>query len=324
MKGMEPESVHCCITSPPYFGLRDYGNEKQIGLEETPDEYVAKMVKVFRSVWRVLRDDGTLWLVLGDSYAGSGPCGASYRSKTTIAREGQTQDGVFRISKTLAERGLTYADKKPIPPKGYKPKDLMGIPWRVALALQADGWYLRSDIIWHKSNPMPESVKDRPTKSHEYIFLLTKQKKYYYDHEVIKEEAVSGHSKSGSTFKRTGSKREQAIPGHSKGTHRPDRLETSYNGSTRNKRDVWTVATQPYKGAHFAVFPQKLIEPCVLAGCPESGIVFDPFCGAGTAGLVALGNGRNFIGIELNADYIELAHERIAKVVQEYNILKTD
>jgi len=298
MNGMEAGAVHCCVTSPPYWGLRDYGSDGQIGLEETPEEYVDKMVEVFRAVRRVLRDDGTLWLNLGDSYATSG------------GAVGRCPGGGEQGERFLRQGHInTQPNRMPIP--GLKPKDLVGIPWRVAFALQVDGWYLRSDIIWAKSNPMPESVRDRPTKSHEHIFLLTKQKKYYYDHEAIKEEAVGGHTGSAASFKRKNSKREQAIPGQSMGTHRPNRADVAYNGSKRNKRDVWFVATQPYKGAHFAVFPQKLIEPCVLAGCPKGGTVFDPFCGAGTTGLVALDHGRNFIGIELNPEYADLAQKRI-------------
>jgi DNA modification methylase len=224
-------------------------------------------------------------------------------------------------------------------PNGLKPKDLIGIPWRVAFALQADGWYLRSDIIWHKPNPLPESVTDRPTKAHEYIFLLTKQAKYYYDAEAIKEPTVKGAAGSefhtgktgihqlgrsstkprskADSFKREGSKREQTIPGQGYGTHRPNREESSYDVGTRNRRSVWAVATQPYPGAHFATFPPKLIEPCILAGCPVGGTVLDPFNGSGTTGAVACARGRNYIGIDLSADYIELAHDRIREAIRE-------
>jgi len=272
----------------------------QIGLEETPDAFVAKLVEVFREVKRVLRDDGTLWLNLGDSYAGSGPSGASYQSKTTREREGKNSDGAFRISKTLAARGLTYAEKKPIPPSGLKSKDLIGIPWRVAFALQADGWYLRQDIIWHKPNPMPESVRDRCTKAHEYIFLLSKSARYYFDSLAMQETASKGAA--GSHFN-TGKTATHQM-GRSSDAERVD-------GDTRNRRSVWTVATKPYKGAHFATFPPDLIRPCILAGCPKDGTVLDPFGGSGTTALVALEEGRKAVLCELNTDYIALAHKRL-------------
>ena len=273
-------SVNCVITSPPYFGLRDYGMDEQIGLEQTPAEYVQKLVSVFRECWRVLRDDGTLWLNLGDSYNGSGGAGGDYK-------EGGLKEGQPKYP----GRKLT----------GLKSKDLIGIPWRVAFALQDDGWYLRSDIIWHKPNPMPESVTDRPTKSHEYIFLLTKSQKYYYDAEAIKEQAVVGWA--GSTFN---GERDLAV--------RPTTGDGPRNETdTRNKRTVWTVPTSPYKGAHFATFPADLVKPMVLAGCPVDGTVLDPFNGSGTTGEVAIGLGRNYIGIELNPEYIKLANRRLAQ-----------
>ena len=297
-------SVQCCVTSPPYWGLRDYGTPGQLGLEATPDEYVANMVAVFRAVRRVLRDDGTLWLNLGDSYAGSGPSGASYQSETTKRREGMDTDGAFRISKTLGQRGLTYAEKKPIPPAGLKPKDLVGIPWRVAFALQADGWYLRQDIIWHKPNPMPESVTDRCTKAHEYIFLLTKQPKYYYDNEAVKE---AGNYEPAT--------RDKSAEGYTADYAFGDRFSSGARqygvAGKRNKRSVWTVTTKPYKGAHFATFPPDLIEPCVLAGSKPGDTLLDPFNGAGTTGVVAMRHGRRYIGIELNADYLEMSCKRI-------------
>ena len=337
--------IHTCVTSPPYWGLRDYGVEGQIGLEETPEEYVEKMVEVFREVRRVLRDDGTLWLNLGDSYANSNAGG----KKT---------------------------------PEGLKPKDLVGIPWRVAFALQADGWYLRSDIIWHKPNAMPESVKDRPTKAHEYIFLLSKSPKYYYDADAIREPMVKGDANSGA-------KNYRRING---AEFRDDSTQSRKdNPLGRNKRTVWTVSTKPFKGAHFAVFPPDLIEPCILAGAPEKacphcgapwvpvyrreyvggkddpnkenyktpngryevrtergfggtksnraqridilegheptcqcenndgsgrGIVLDPFFGSGTTGVVAEKHGRQWIGIELNPDYIEIARGRLGMEVR--------
>jgi DNA modification methylase len=301
-------SVNCCVTSPPYWGLRDYGNDSQIGLEHTPDQYVAEMVAVFREVRRVLRPDGVLWLNLGDSYAGSGPSGASYQSKTTQEREGKTSDGAFRISKTLAQRGLTYAEKKPIPPPGLKPKDLVGIPWRVAFALQADGWYLRQDIIWHKPNPMPESVTDRCTKAHEYMFLLAKSARYYYDAEAVAEpvtESTVARLAQPTLASQAGSAR---VPGKTNGN-----MKAVGDTEKRNRRSVWTVATQPYREAHFATFPKALIAPCILAGCPQGGTVLDPFGGSGTTGEVAEENGRNSILIELNPKYVELAKRRTAQ-----------
>ena len=248
-------SVRTCITSPPYFGLRDYGVEGQIGLEQTPDAYVAEMVSVFREVWRVLADDGTLWLNIGDSYG--------------------------------------------------KEKQLIGIPWKVAFALQADGWYLRSDIIWAKPNPMPESVTDRCTKSHEYVFLLSKSPRYYYDHEAIKEESVT--NTEGQSIRFGGSKYgDSTDPKHA--TKSGNIYEDT---GKRNKRDVWTINTKPFKGAHFAVMPEALVEPCVLAGSAEGDTVLDPFTGSGTVAVVANRHGRNFVGTELNPEYAEIAKARI-------------
>lgn len=320
LRMLPAKSVHCIVTSPPYFGLRDYGVDGQIGLEETPAAYVAELVTVFRECWRVLRDDGTLWVNLGDSY-NSGSSGGLGGSTITGGQRNQANSN---------RNGRGYIDE-------LKPKSLIGIPWRVAFALQDDGWILRSDIIWHKLNPMPESVTDRPTKAHEYIFLLTKNQRYYYDAESIKEPAVKGAAGSefhtgktgihqlgrastkprskADSFKREGSKREQTIPGQGYGTHRPDREESAYDLETRNRRSVWTVPTSPYPGAHFATFPPALIEPCILAGCPEGGTVLDPFNGSGTTGAVATANNRNYIGIDLNADYIDLAHDRIRKAI---------
>jgi DNA modification methylase len=279
-------SVHCCITSPPYFGLRDYGHPGQIGLERSPDAFVQELVAVFREVRRVLRDDGTLWLNLGDTYnaynANRGP-------STSIS------DGTFGRDHPTHQRGLTTPT--------LKNKDLIGIPWRVALALQNDGWYLRQDIIWHKPNPMPESVTDRCTKAHEYLFLLTKSPRYYFDSEAIKETAVKGAA--GSSFNKGKTATHQM--GRSSDKDRAD-------SGTRNRRSVWTVATRPFKDAHFATFPPDLIEPCVLAGCPTGGTVLDPFNGAGTTGLVALSNDRKYIGIELNPDYCEMTKARLQEV----------
>lgn len=345
MRRMPDGIAQTCVTSPPYFGLRDYGHEGQIGLEETPSAFVAKLVEVFREVRRVLRDDGTLWLNLGDSYAGS--WGAQGRS-------GGNTDGKHSYNKSISANQIKAHPKKTHHTgsialgSGVKPKDLYGIPWRVAFALQADGWYLRQDIIWHKPNPMPESVQDRCTKAHEYIFLLSKSPSYYCDMGAIKEQAVSSdedlarakvlgrgeqsasaaylgspqRDKSGGfptraradSFRREGSKREEPIPGQAVGTHRPDRPESNYDLNTRNKRSVWTVATTPYKGAHFATFPTELIDPCVLAGAPAGGVVLDPFFGSGTTGQVAQNLGRAFIGCELNPAYEALQAERLRQM----------
>lgn len=330
LRTMESESVQTCVTSPPYWGLRDYGHEFQIGLEKTPDEYVARLVEVFQEVKRVLRNDGTLWLNLGDSYAGSGPSGASYQSATTKRRESMNTDGAFRISKTLGTRGLSYAEKKPVPPLGLKPKDLVGIPWLVAFALRADGWYLRSDIIWSKPNPMPESVTDRPTKAHEYIFLLSKSQKYFYDQASIAESVTDSTIErlSQSTFdQQVGSFRAHAgaktngpikpvVSKHMAGTPRNDgdRWRTADGGvaerGKRNKRTVWTVTTQPFSDAHFATFPPDLIKPCILAGAPIGGVVLDPFAGSGTTGKVSIELGRQAVLIEPKAEYVEMIKRR--------------
>lgn len=287
-------SVHCCITSPPYWGLRDYGVAGQLGLESTPEEYTARLVEIFREVRRVLRDDGTAWLNLGDSYAGSGK-GPS----NAYARPAQCMSNVS----AAPNRWISI-------PSGIKPKDLIGIPWRVAFALQADGWYLRSDIIWSKPNPMPESVTDRPTKAHEYIFLLSKSARYHYDADAVREpDGYTDHP------------RNTINPPEPSGgllrEHMGIRKAEGRSGTGRNRRTVWTVPTQPYTGAHFAVFPPELIRPCVLAGCPVGGTVLDPFAGSGTTGLVALQNGRAFLGIELNAEYMELIRERLEPAVSQ-------
>jgi len=275
-----------CVTSPPYFGLRDYGHPDQIGLEPTPDEYVAKLVEVFREVRRVLRDDGTLWLNLGDSYARTG---GTDRKVSATAKVGSTRNTLIQMSDRTS-RATTY---------GLKDKDLIGIPWRVAFALQADGWYLRQDIIWHKPNPMPESVRDRFTKAHEYIFLLSKSPRYYFDHEAIKEPSV--YADCGRPSKRKGEFK-------AKGEPLPGQLPFRAITETRNRRSVWTVPTRPYKGAHFATFPRALIEPCILAGSRPGDVVLDPFMGSGTTAQVATDLGRQFIGCEINPKYVEL-HE---------------
>lgn len=263
-------SVRCCVTSPPYSGLRDYGNDGQIGLEQTPEAYVAEMVEVFAEVRRTLTDDGSLWLNLGDSYA----------------------------------NGLGL----------LKPKDLVGIPWRVAFALQADGWWLRQDIIWHKPNPMPESVTDRCTKAHEYVFLLTKSAKYHYDADAVAEPAIhaghtvkayaSGKNQSGQPF------RDTATGGHD-----------VHVGETRNRRSVWSITTKPFKAAHFAVMPEALAEPCVLAGSAPGDLVLDPFTGSGTVAVVALRHNRRFIGVELSSEYVDIANDRINTATAQGRLL---
>lgn len=294
------ESVQCCVTSPPYWGLRDYGVEGQLGLEKTPEEYVAKMVAVFREVRRVLRDDGTLWLNLGDSYAGS--------------MKGANGDGTWQ-DRSACKQG-TNKGALNIPPQkakeiGLKNKDLVGIPWRVAFALQSDGWYLRSDIIWHKPNPMPESVTDRPTKAHEYLFLLSKTAKYYYDAESIADQSVTPIDMQVAKRNKRPHAGQSDPGGKRETTGGFDKITKTYE--TRNKRTVWTVPTQPYSGAHFATFPPSLIEPCVLAGCPSGGLVLDPFSGSGTTIQVAQQLGRQGVGIELNPAYIALAETRTAQ-----------
>jgi len=291
-------SVQTCITSPPYFGLRDYGCDGQVGGEETPEAYVAKMVEVFREVRRVLRDDGTLWLNLGDSYVAGNPGKCKGDS---MAKSGLTSGGRGRKQAGGKARDA-LCDRPKRDFGGLQTKQLVGIPWRVAFALQADGWYLRQDIIWHKPNPMPESVTDRCTKAHEYLFLLSKSQRYYYDADAIKEDAakpIGGPPRAfGATIQQ--------------GTGRGDIGETFVDTGSRNKRSVWTVNTQPFAGAHFAVFPEALIEPCVMAGCPEGATVLDPFAGSGTTGIVAKRNGCDFIGVELNPAYAEMARKRVA------------
>lgn len=344
------EYVQTCVTSPPYWGLRDYGVEGQLGLEKTPEEYVEKMVAVFREVRRVLKDDGTLWLNLGDSYAGSGK-GPSNEGSKQRSNGGSLTEGSGRNQRQFMN-GQAPKEWLPVP-RGLKPKDLVGIPWRVAFALQADGWYLRSDIIWHKPNPMPESVTDRPTKAHEYIFLLTKSERYFYDHEAIKEPAIYAEEarydprtnglwgadrKTGKTTRRFAAAKASETPrndgerwnennargfkpsdkqrGHSRRHNgfndRWDQMtKTEQCSNMRNKRSVWTVGTTPYPDAHFATFPEKLIEPCILAGARSGDIVLDPFAGSGTTLAVSKRLGRRAVGIELNPDYCELAIKRI-------------
>lgn len=304
MRGLPDQSVHTCVTSPPYFGLRDYGHDGQIGLEPTPDEFVAKLVEVFREVRRVLRDDGTLWLNLGDSYASMNRSG---RKESPGVGAKQEIKPIRTAVKWNAGDGSKFQWRIPAFDTEIKPKDLMGIPWRVAFALQADGWYLRQDIIWHKPNPMPESVTDRCTKAHEYIFLLSKSERYYFDAAAIAEPAIN----AGKVVTNNNGKNGQMGDfGATRGGFMKSEGVTVKD--TRNRRSVWTVTTKPFKGAHFATFPCDLIEPCVKAGCPEGGIVLDPFGGSGTTGLVAQTWSRKFILCELNPEYAQMAQNRIA------------
>lgn len=302
LRGMESESVDCIITSPPYYALRDYGVDGQIGLEETPEEYIAKLVGVFHEAKRVLKNSGTLWVNIGDSYCGSGKGGANYPDNAAKYKQGTNRGSV---ANALPQT------------KGAKPKDLIGIPWMLAFALRDDGWYLRQDIIWAKTNCMPESVRDRCTKSHEYIFLMAKSKKYYFDADAIKEEA---DEKYANRYKYSFMDNEMRH-----GAGRPKDLintpgKKTYSGK-RNKRDVWQLSCgSGYKasnGYHFATFPEKLITPCVLAGCPAGGVVLDPFCGAATTGVAALRNGRDFVGIELNPEYAKMSIERLETAAED-------
>jgi DNA modification methylase len=289
----EDVKAQMCVTSPPYFGLRDYGHEGQIGLEQTPEEYTKAMVEVFRCVKDVLADDGTLWLNIGDSYASGGR---------------KTRDpGQSKLHPAFTGEGNATTSFRPDDGEGVKPKDLIGIPWMLAFALRADGWYLRQDIIWHKPNPMPESVRDRCTKAHEYIFLLSKSERYFFDSEAMKEPAVSEKPAGNKTHKYVGT-------GDPKNATKEGLVKLAgVEWETRNRRSVWTVATRPYKGAHFATFPPALIEPCILAGSRPGDIVLDPFMGSGTTAAVALQHGRQYLGCELNENYKPLQDERILK-----------
>jgi len=319
LKLLPDNCVDCCVTSPPYFGLRDYGTEEQIGMEQTPDEFVDKLLQVFTEVKRVLKHEGTLWLNLGDSYGGSGRGPAGNLN---------------------GEEHSMHEKHKPFKSQTIKPKDLIGVPWMVAFALRANGWYLRQDIIWHKPNPMPESVTDRCTKSHEYIFLLSKSQKYFYDQEAIKTEVTKESVKrlAQDIANQKGSER---VPGKTNGSmkaviakgltiggkkgreYNPQPGDPNFrNGSEQwgrqyvpdlmaNKKSVWTVTTKPFKEAHFATFPEDLIVDCIKAGCPVDGVVLDPFMGAGTTALVSRKLNRNYIGFELNKDYISIATKRL-------------
>lgn len=302
LKELPDNSINCCVTSPPYYGLRDYGNEKQIGLEKTPEEYIQKLVDVFHEVYRVLQPDGTLWVNIGDSYAGSMKGAAQYPDNAMNYKQG-TNRGT--LGKATLVKQCT----------GCKPKDLIGIPWMLAFALRADGWYLRQDIIWNKPNPMPESVTDRCTKSHEYIFLLSKSRKYYFDSESIQQAASQSVKNRLGKVENVGYKAfasantlDESNPMFRKNTTR----EYQY-ADKANKRSVWSVPTAAYKDAHFAVFPETLIVDCIKAGCPQEGIVLDPFMGSGTTAIVARKLNRNFVGFELNPDYVHLAEKRIVK-----------
>lgn len=293
----EGVKINTCVTSPPYYGLRDYGVDEQMGLEETPKQYIDNMVKVFRLVKELLTDDGTLWVNIGDSYSSHKDCKSIGQ---TLAK------GTSRENAHVMDKGISRVrDSKMLKSQGLKNKDLIGIPWMLAFALREDGWYLRQDIIWHKPNPMPESVKDRCTKSHEYIFLLSKSPKYYFDNEAIKEDAIHSNRKAGN------SKPQKGVDEKFMDT-RGGLFEAQQKVyEKRNKRDVWSVNVKPYKGAHFATFPMELIEPCIKAGCPDGGIVLDPFMGSGTTAQVALINNKQYLGCELNKDYKNLQDERI-------------
>lgn len=301
-------SVNCVVTSPPYFGLRDYGMPDQIGLEPTPAEFVAALVTVFRELRRVLRDDGTAWLNLGDSYAGGGGVGQPHRdSSGGIGNKGTRGQQGYHASGGGFDRPCTVGG-------GIKQKDLIGIPWRVAFALQDDGWYLRQDIIWAKPSPMPESVRDRCTKAHEYVFLLTKSPRYWFDQAAITEAADPhsiAHGKKYGSVPSVAPKNAEG-PTASLRNGAATHCGVGSGRETRNRRSVWTIASQPYDGAHFATMPPSLAEPCILAGCPKGGTVLDPFGGAGTTGLVAARHGRNAILCELNPTYAALARDRIA------------
>jgi DNA modification methylase len=301
---IETETVQCCVTSPPYWGLRDYGAEGQIGLESTPELYVAKLVNVFREVRRVLKKDGTCWLNLGDSYAGSGKGrngdGTLGKIKSEKQKSNSGSGFDWRSGDKDNKRNGEHCKRNGLMNvQGCKPKDLVGIPWMVAFALRADGWYLRSDIIWQKPNPMPESVTDRPTKSHEYIFLLTKNGKYYYDAEAI-AEPLTQTSISRLSQDVENQKGSDRVPGKTNGNMKAV-MNKEY--LLRNARDVWTIPTQPNKQAHFATFPDEIPLKCISAGTRKGDTVLDPFAGSGTTGEIAVRMERKFIGIELNPKY---------------------
>ena len=322
LKTFEDNSIDCCVTSPPYYALRNYGVNGQIGLEETPEKYIERLTAVFMEVYRVLKPNGTLWLNIGDSYNGSGG----------NHKEGQKNDTGFQgaLGVRCGGKGARV--------KGLKPKDLIGVPWMLAFSLRNAGWYLRQDIIWAKNSCMPESVKDRCTKSHEYIFLMSKSQKYYFDYEAIQEEATGYDGRKDTMMK--GSKKydtqimpNQSVQSMAKNGHERWKFKSNncqYDGQrpnsmhlkrefgmtdevypVRNKRDVWSINVKPCKEAHFATYPEELVAPCILAGCPQGGIVLDPFMGSGTTGIVANKLCRHYVGIELNPEYVEMAERRI-------------
>ena len=327
LKTIESGTINCCITSPPYYGLRDYGVDGQIGLEETPEQYIDQLAGVFDEIKRVLRDDGTLWLNIGDSYAGNGlRGGAAYPENAKKWKQG-TNTGTLALKTAVKFKS-----------NEIKPKDMIGIPWMLAFELRRRGWYLRQDIIWAKPNPMPESVTDRCTKSHEYIFLLSKSPHYYFDAEAIAEPVADSttrrlardiENQNGSVaYGRTNGNMKAVLPryGGKKYTENPESFFRTKSGNIyeyrakRNKRDVWTVSTKPYKGAHFATFPEDLIEPCVLSGCPSDGTVIDPFAGTSTTGVVCKRFGREFVGIEINKEYCIMGAERMQNVQMKMDI----
>lgn len=328
LKSLPDQFVNCCITSPPYWGLRDYGVEGQLGQEKTPEEFILKLVAIFSEVKRVLKNEGTIWVNIGDTYCSTAPGSMG------------TDLHISGISEETAKSRKRYRQRTPL---GCKPKDLVGIPWMLAFALRSDGWYLRQDIIWSKPNPMPESVTDRCTKAHEYIFMLSKSPKYYYDSESIrtpaKETSIARWAqnielqngsemavdKTNGTMKAVGGPKKDKQSGHSRRhagfNERWDLMTKEEQTSIgANKRSVWTVNTKPFKEAHFATFPQELIQPCILAGCPKGGIVLDPFMGACTTGLTSLELDRNFIGSELNPEYIKIGEKRILPALSQLKL----
>jgi len=309
LKNFPDESINCSITSPPYYGLRDYHKKEQIGREKTVEEYLDRLINVFREVRRVLKKDGTCFIVIGDSYAGTSSKKEQRDPKYPKGRNGQNP--------SITQKVL-----------GYKSKDLMGIPWRLAFALREDGWYLRSDIIWHKENAMPEACKDRPTRSYEHIFLLSKSPRYYYDYdslaepmkEVSKKRYVRGRSKENKYLnENSGAKIQKINEARGYGQYKGDNIP-----QFRNKRDIWTINTTSFRGNHYAAFPPKLAEICTIAGCPKGGIILDPFIGSGTVGLIALLHNRKYIGIELNEEYVDLARKRIETEVKKLGKEKED
>ena len=365
LKTLDDQSINTVVTSPPYWGLRDYGTgtweggdpdcphmrttkisvntatghkgmadkghavgdaiykdicpkcnavrkDSQLGLEDTPEQFAHNLVMLFREIRRVLRDDGTVWLNLGDTYSSHKDCKSTSQ---TLAKGTQSEKA------HVIDKGKSVSrDTKKLKSAGLKNKDLIGIPWRVAFALQQDGWYLRQDIIWHKPNPMPESVKDRCTKAHEYIFLFSKNKKYYYDNEAIKEDCITVNSKGEKGKPNSVKSIGKSVKGLN-GFEIRDGFKNMKAQPKKNKRSVWTVATKPYKEAHFATYPPELIEPCIRAGCPKGGTVLDPFGGSGTTAEVAVNNNCNAVLLELNKDYIDLAKNRINKnITAEYKL----